>query len=267
MSNKPVMKLGVPAIEMQGVTIGTMKDPGLTVASNVNWTVKAGEFWVVAGALRSGKTDFFMTTGGLLPPAQGTYRFFGEEMPIFDDAQLVERLKLGLVFDGGQLFNQMTIAENVSLPMRYHHEWAGGDVEAQTSALLTAVELESLANSRPASIGRGLQQRAGLARALALRPEMLLLDNPLSGLDALHANWWLGFLDELSRGHAVMGGKPLTIVATADDLRPWRGERRQFACLANERLAVIGDWAALEKSNDDAVLNLLYERGVVRAGM
>ena len=99
--------------------------------------------------------------------------------------------------------------------------------------------------------------RAGLARALILRPEVLLLDNPLAGLDARHTNWWLGFLDQLSRGHPALEGKPLTLVVTTDDLRPWRGHAHRAACLIEKRLRVFADWAELDGCPDAAVQELL----------
>ena len=121
MTDQPPAQAGVPAIEMTGVAVGALRDPDTTVAEGINWTVNAGDYWVVAGLHGSGKSDFLMLTGGLMAPRQGRYRFFGEEMPIFEEARLKERLRLGLVFEGGQLFNHLTVAENVALPLRYHH--------------------------------------------------------------------------------------------------------------------------------------------------
>ena len=249
----------LPAIDMVGVAAGAMRNFSFTVVSDVNWTVRSGEFWVLAGPQRSGKTDFLMMTGGLMAPKRGSYRFFGNEMPIFDDSRLAERLKLGFVFDGGQLFNQMTIAENVSLPLRYHSNLSREKAQEQIQALLEAVELAPLAHNTPATVGRSFQKRAGLARALTLQPEVLLLDNPLSGLDARHTLWWVGFLRQLSRGHELLGGKPLTIAATADDLRPWRGSQRRFACLSNERFLVLGNWSEVERCPEPAVQDLLHQ--------
>ena len=249
-------------IEMRGVTAGSMKDPALTVAEGVDWTVKAGEFWVVAGAQRSGKTDFLMMAGGLMGPVTGTYRLYGEEMPIFEDDRLAERLRLGVVFDGGQLFNRLTIAENVALPLRYHRGHDRENARAKTQALLTATNLKDLGDSRPTMLGRSLQKQAGLARALALGPEVLLLDNPLSGVGPRHGIWWLRFLNDLVSGHELMGGKPMTIIATADDLRPWNGGRQQFALLSKNRFTVLGGWPEVDRSRDNAVQYLLRDRPI-----
>jgi ABC-type transporter Mla maintaining outer membrane lipid asymmetry ATPase subunit MlaF len=246
-----------PAVEMRGVAFGAMRDPSATVAEDVNWTVNAGEFWVVAGSQRSGKTDFLMLADGLLPPARGSYRFFNEAMPIFEDERLAERLRLGLVFDGGQLFNQMTIAENVALPLQYHRGLAFRDAGSRVQAMLELTELLPFANSPPASIARNWQKRGGLARALILGPDVLLLDNPLTGLDARHTSWWLAFLSRLSRGQSGLGDQPMTIIATADDLRPWRGHAQRVACLIGKRLLVLGDWSEADRRGEAAVRDLL----------
>ena len=249
------------AIEMRGVALGAMRDQSVTVAEDINWTVNAGEFWVVAGPQRSGKSDLLMLTGGLMPPARGMYHFFGEEMPIFEEERLAERLRLGLVFDGGQLFNRMTIAENVALPLRYHKNLSRAEAEGRVAAMLELTELTPLANSTPGAVARNWQKRAGLARALILEPEVLLLDDPLVGLDARHAFWWMNFLGGLSRGQNSPHGKPTTIVATAVDLSrsvEWRAHARRIACLVQKRLVVFGDWPEVERSDDATVRDLLY---------
>lgn len=247
----------LPAIEMRGVAIRSMQDQSVTVAEDVDWTVTAGEFWVVAGPQRSGKSDFLMLTGGLMPPLRGTHYFFGEEMPIFEEERLVERLRLGLVFDGGQLFNRLTVAENVSLPLRYHQDLDRDESEQRVQAMLELTDLVEFANSTPGGLARNWQKRAGLARALMLQPEVLLLDDPLGGLDARHAAWWLQFLDQLSRGPAWLQGKPMTIVASASELRPWRGLAKRIGCLIEKKLVVFRDWAELDQCRVAAVRDLL----------
>jgi ABC-type transporter Mla maintaining outer membrane lipid asymmetry ATPase subunit MlaF len=194
-----------------------------------------------------------------MAPQQGRYRFFGEDMPIFEDERLNERLRLGLVFDGGQLFNHLTVAENVALPLRYRHNLSRNEAAAAVSELLEGTGLAPWAERTPGALGRSWQKRAGLARALALKPEALLVDNPLAGLDPRHVGWWLGFLDQLSKGHSLMQGRPLTLVVTTADFRPWQGHARQFAILRNHGFEVLGTWAQLESASADVLRELLTE--------
>jgi len=250
----------IPAvIQMRSVAVGSQKDASVTVAEDVDWTVASGEFWVVGAPQHSGKSDFLMMTGGLSSPMRGEYFFLGERMPIFEEPRLGHRLKLGFVFDGGQLFSQLTVAENIALPLRYHGHLAPAEMQSRVAALLELTGLTPWANRKPGQLGRSWQQRAGLARALGLRPEVLLLDSPLTGLDARHTVWWLEVLGQLSRGHNFMAGRPVTLVATADDLRPWRRHAQRVACLAGRRLRVLGDWQAAEDCEDAVVRELLPE--------
>jgi phospholipid/cholesterol/gamma-HCH transport system ATP-binding protein len=244
-------------IEMNAVAAGSMRAPDATVAEDVNWRVAAGDYWVVAGLHGSGKSDFLMMTAGLAAPARGSYRLFGEAMPIFGDDRLATRLRLGLVFDGGQLFNHLTLAENVALPLRYHRNLTPAQAEAAVQAMLELTELAPWAGSTPGAIGRNWQRRAGLARALMLHPEVLLLDNPLTGLDLRHTNWWLNFLDQLSAGRTLPEGRPMTLVVTAEDLRPWRGRARQFAVLKGRQFVVFGSRDELEQTTDPLVQEML----------
>lgn len=259
MMDQPPTQPVVPAIEMTGVAVSALRNPDTVVAEGINWTVNAGDYWVVAGLHGSGKSDFLMLTGGLMAPRQGRYRFFGGEMPIFEEGRLPERLRLGIVFDGGQLFNHLTVAENIALPLRYHRNLSQGEAAAAVSELLECAELGPWAESTPSALGRGWQKRAGLARALALKPEVLLVDNPLAGLDPRHVHWWLTFLDQLAKGHRLMGGRPVTLVVATTDVRPWKGHARQFAGLGNHGFAALGPWTQMEGANPELVRELLTE--------
>lgn len=246
-----------PVIEMTGVDIGTMRDPGFVVLENVNWSVAPGEFWIIAAQPYSGKSDFLMTTAGLMPPANGRYQFFGNETRIFDETRLADRLRMGIVFENAQLFHYLTIAENVALPLRYHKNLRPEESASAVDELLELTELKPIAEVTPANLPRGWHKRAGLARALTLKPEILLLDNPLGGLDARHAHWWLRFLDELSRGHKWLGGKPVTIIATTDDLRPWCGDARRFALLKEKQFVPVGSWNEVISTSEPVAKELL----------
>ncbi|HEX4646004.1 MAG TPA: ATP-binding cassette domain-containing protein [Verrucomicrobiae bacterium] len=245
------------AMEMAGVTVTALNDPRMVMVENVNWSVSVGDYWVVGGLQGSGKTDLMELAEGLIPPQQGVYRLFGHEMPIYGEHLLAERLRIGLVFDGGNLFNQLTVWENVSLPIRYHKNLTREQAEQQTDAMLQAMELTPWRDTMPGALGLNWRKRVGLARALMPRPEVLLLDNPIAGLDVRHRNWWLNFLDQLSAGHALLEKRPMTLVATAGDLRPWTERARQFAILKDKRLVVIGGRAELPGHSEPMLLELM----------
>ncbi|HEY5043557.1 MAG TPA: ATP-binding cassette domain-containing protein [Verrucomicrobiae bacterium] len=248
---------GIPVIEMCGVNVATMRDAFFTVVEDVNWSVAAGEFWVVAGQEHSGKSDLLMLAAGLMPAAGGDCRLFGSDTKNFGEAELTERLRVGFVFQDGKLFSRLTIAENVALPLRYQKNLTGADVARPVQLLLELLELEPFADSTPANVPVNWHRRAALARALILKPEALLLDNPLAGLGARHLQWWLRFLDQLWRGHERFGGTPMTIAVTADDLRPWQNDRRKFALLHEKKFIPLGGWREVEAAGPSILKELM----------
>ncbi len=251
--------LNSTVIEMRDAAISTLRDSSLTVVENVNWSVASGEFWVVAGQQQSGKSDLLMTAAGLLLPSRGSCRVFGCETDSFSEAQLAERLRVGFVFAGGKLFSQLTVAENVALPLRYQKNLSEAEVSENVSALLEIMELTPFANSTSVNLAANWRQRAALARALILKPELLLLDQPLGGLGVRHRQWLLQFLEQLRVGHAWLGGQPLTIIASTDELRSWRHTQRRFAVLDEKVFSVIGVWNEVASSASTAVKELLAE--------
>ena len=229
-----------PVLEMLGFTAMSVRDPDVTLVADVNWRINAGDFWCVSGAGGSGKSDFLMLAAGLLSPVRGVVKTFGEELPDDEAAELEQRLKLGFVFDGGNLFNQLTVAENVALPLRYHRELSANELSERVETLLELAELTPFAHTTPGALGRNWRKRAGLARALALQPELLLLDNPLGGADARHVAWWQTTLGQLAAGHWFMPNKRATTLAvTTDDAQLWQGQARQFARLQDGQFEVL----------------------------
>ena len=245
------------AIKMQEVTVSSRRDGARPVLAGVNWTVAPGEFWVVSGLQRSGKTDFLMLTAGLLNPLAGSYELFGRETVEFGEAELAERLQVAYVFEEGQLFHQLTIAENIALPLRYHRNLDAGEAVTETLGLLELLELTPLAGAAPGSVSRDWLKRAALARSLVLGPKMLLCDNPLHGLGHRHRQWWLKFLDQLWHGHDQLGGQPMTVVVTTDELGPWKLPARQFALLRDQQFFQLGSWVQAAGSGDPVFHELL----------
>ena len=192
-----------------------------------------------------------------MPPLRGTCLVFGEDpsgilevnrgargISAFaaEAAALPVRLRVGMVFDGGRLLHHLTVAENVSLPLRYHERGTLGEALGRTEVLLRFVGLEREAQKLPGSLTWNWQQRVGLARALALRPEILLVDNATTGVDTREAAWWLDTLETLAAGHEVpvrLTAVSGLIVIAAGDLRPFRKRASHFGVLHERRLVPI----------------------------
>ncbi|MGH7942611.1 MAG: ATP-binding cassette domain-containing protein [Limisphaerales bacterium] len=254
--NPPSQPAELP-IEMREVSVCAAQDQDFCVLKGINWTVAAGEFWVVGAPHHSCKSEFLMAAAGLLPTTGGCYKFYGRQTRIFDESRLADRLRMGVVLEQSQLFHYLTVAENVALPLRYHKNLDAAEAMAVLDELLEIMELKPVADVPPPDLPQNWHKRAGLARALALRPDILLADNPLGALDAGHARWWRRFLEQLSLGHKWLGQKPLTIVVTTDDFRHWRGDRFHFALLKEEHFVPLGSWDQLLSSNEPLVKELL----------
>jgi ABC-type transporter Mla maintaining outer membrane lipid asymmetry ATPase subunit MlaF len=244
-------------LDMQGVQVTALRDPSIIVLEEVTWSVRTGEFWVVAGAQHSGKSDLLLHAAGLMTPSAGTCRVFGCDTHQFDETQMAVRLRVGLAFADGKLFNQLTLAENIALPLLYHQRLTDAEAVRRVEALLELLELTPQADARPENVPAVWRRRAALARALALQPELLLLDNPNGGLTARHRQWQMNFLDQLWRGHDFFGGHPMTLVATTDDLQPWRHPQRKFAGVHEGHFTVLGAWGGDEFTGHRAVKELL----------
>jgi len=147
----------------------------------------------------------------------------------------------------------------VALPLRYQKNLSAEEATGVVETLLEMLELKSFAHFLPSSLAANWRQRAALARALILKPELLLLDNPLARLGGRHRHWLLQFLDQLWRGHEWFGGRPMTLVATTDDLKPWRDAKRKFAVLHEKSFSVVGSWDEVAAAPSHAVKELLAE--------
>lgn len=249
-----------PVLELIDADIPRAQVPASApVVRGVSWRVSAGEFWAVGAFAGTGKTDLLSTAAGLQRPLAGRYLLFGKDTSqMHEDELVLKRLKVGMVFDSGRLFNDLTVAENIALPLRYHHEGNKAAITEATNLALSITVLEEFRDQLPREIPRPLHQRIALARALALSPEALLIDNPLSGVDFRQARWWIDFLSEMNRGHAKFQ-HPLTIVVATDDLRPWTDTAAQFAVLKEKRFERVGGRDQIKLTSEPLVRDLLMQ--------
>lgn len=249
-----------PAIEFVNVDVTGAELRANTVrVHDVNWTVRTGEFWVVGGLPGTGKTDLLTTAAALQRPGKGEHYVFGHNLAQLEEGeQLRQRLRIGIVFQGsGRLFAQLNVMENLALPICYHENVTLEEAKERARAVLQFVELPNVERRRPANLTRTILQRVALARALMLAPEVLLIDNPLFGVDLRQAYWWRTFLPKLLQGSPLFKDRPITLVVTADELINWRELGSHFALVHEKKWSIIGSRENVQSSADPAVLDLL----------
>jgi phospholipid/cholesterol/gamma-HCH transport system ATP-binding protein len=155
-----------------------------TVLSGLDLKVRRGETLVIMGGSGCGKSTLLRLMIGAIAPTRGKIRLFGEDIAVASEANLdALRKRFGILFQSAALYQSMSIAENVALPMRELTDLPGDLIDLQVKMKLEAVGLREHADKFPAQISGGMKKRAGLARALALDPEIIFYDEPSAGLD------------------------------------------------------------------------------------
>lgn len=170
-----------PVIRVRGVRLEL---GGREILGGIDLDVVEGETMVIMGGSGAGKSTLLRLMIGSIAPSAGSIELFGRDICSMDEARLNEmRKRFGILFQSGALFQSMTIAENVALPIREHTDLDPEIIDIQVQIKLELVGLREHAHKYPAEISGGMKKRAGLARALALDPRILFYDEPTAGLD------------------------------------------------------------------------------------
>ena len=154
------------------------------VLDRISFQVCAGDTFVIMGGSGCGKTTLLRCLIGSQKPTSGSIHLFGEDITRLDPIQLDRiRLRFGMNFQFGALFQSMTVGENIALPLREHSQVDPSLIEMIVKMKLELVGLTGFENFMPSELSGGMRKRVGLARAMALDPEVLFSDEPTSGLD------------------------------------------------------------------------------------
>ena len=223
------------------------------VHDHVDLSVRRGEVLGVVGGSGAGKSVLLNTLIGLRRPQAGRVRVLGVDIAHATQAEqdALER-RWGVLFQGGALFSSLSVLDNVAAPLREHTRLPRRPLESLAELKIALAGLPAEAGAlRPAELSGGMRKRAALARALALDPELLFLDEPTAGLDPIGAEAFDQLIKELS---SALG---LTVVLVTHDLDSLYALCDRVAVIADKRIVALAPVAELERSDHPWIPRLL----------
>jgi len=159
------------------------------VLQSISFSVEAGESVAIIGRSGTGKSVLIKHLVGLLSPDEGAVRVEGQDLVGMSERQMLSvRQKFGMLFQGAALFDSMNVHENIAFPLRRSSVTDGAEINRRVEEVLGLVELPGVGGKMPSELSGGMQKRVGLARAIVHRPQIILYDEPTTGLDPVVAD-------------------------------------------------------------------------------
>ncbi len=188
------------------------------ILRNISLSIPRGQSLVVIGESGCGKTVLLKTLIRLIAPTRGTVHFDGQDLAKLSEKELTsQRIRCGYVFQNAALFDSMTVGQNVSFPLRQHTNMSDREILERVRARLAEVGLpDSAMKKKPAELSGGMRKRVGLARALIMEPELILYDEPTTGLDPIMSDVINELMMRTRRNYSV------TSIIVSHDMRTVR---------------------------------------------
>jgi len=225
---------------------------GNQVLDGISCHIPTGKISVVMGPSGTGKSVLLRHVVGLLYPDRGDVRVAGKSVPSLDEEELLElRRNVGMLFQDGALFSSMNLYDNVAFPLRQHTKKSEAEIKEIVMQRLDEVGLNEAVSKMPNELSGGMRKRAGFARALVLEPELLLFDEPDSGLDPVRTALLCELIKEI---HEENGG---AYVVITHDIMSARRVAEYIAILWKGRIVESGPAAELFNSDNQFVRQFL----------
>ena len=228
---------------------------GRTVLDDLSFQILAGKSFCLLGRSGTGKSVTLRHIIGLVQPDRGQVFVEGREITSLTGRELsAMRKRMGFLFQTAALFDSMTVGENVAFPLRRHTDLSESDIRARALQKLADVGLEKDFDKMPADLSGGMRKRAGLARAMALDPPILLVDEPSAGLDPITA-------DEIDQLLVARKQAGTTLLVVTHNIPSARVVGDELAFLNEGRIVAQGTAAELDASEDPLVQAFMRSSG------
>ncbi len=223
------------------------------VLNGVNLHIPAGETMVIIGESGCGKTVLLKSIIGLIKPEQGSIAIDGEDITKLNRTELYEtRKKMGMLFQGAALFDSMTVEENIGLPLKFHENISNDLIRKKVEEKLHLVGLSGIGEKKPAELSGGMKKRVGLARALIMDPQLVLYDEPTTGLDPIRAHSINNLIVE------TQCKLDITSIAVTHDLISAQKIGNRVAMLSEGNIVFEGTFDELEKCSKPVVKQFIH---------
>ena len=229
---------------------------GHKVLDNLNLNINSGETTVIIGRSGCGKSVLLKHIIGILKPDSGQVLIDGKDVARMDEKELSElRMRFGMLFQGAALFDSLSVLENVGFGMIEHTSARREEIDKRVKEALSLVGLKDIEDKKPAELSGGMRKRVGLARAIAMRPEIILYDEPTTGVDPIMGDAINDLIIELHNKLKI------TSIAVTHDMTSAYKIASRMAMLYNGKIITLGTPDEIKNTKDPIVRQFVTGAG------